>query len=114
MTRRVGRRWFAACVALVALTSAACKTEWTMFGHDVGHSGRATDTSISASNVASLGLAWRVDTGDAVYPSPRAGSDVNGRTIVVIGNQLGTLIAYDAGTGVRLWTYQTGGAISAA
>jgi outer membrane protein assembly factor BamB len=41
------------------------------------------------------------------------GATAAGRELVFVGNQLGTLIAYDAASGQRVWSFQAGGAIAA-
>ncbi|MCU1427901.1 MAG: WD40-like repeat protein [Actinomycetia bacterium] len=110
---RVGK--FAVVVACVAVAATACTPDdWPTFGHDVGHSGRTSDTSITSANVAQLGVAWQVNTGDDSYTSPVEGVAPSGRHLVFVGNQLGTLVAYDATTGQRVWSFQASAAIAAA
>jgi outer membrane protein assembly factor BamB len=103
-----------AVVVAVAIVAAACTNDnWPTFAHDVAHSGRTAETSISTTNVASLGVAWQVATGDDSYASPVVGTTATGRRIVVVGNQLGTVSAYDAGNGARMWTAPAGAAVAA-
>jgi outer membrane protein assembly factor BamB len=108
------RRGIALIVALLAVLAAACGPEdWPMFARDLGHSGHSSDTSVSASNIASLAVAWQVNTGNDAYASPVEGPTSSGRHLVFVGNQLGALVAYDAATGDRVWTFQAGAAIAA-
>ncbi|MDQ1519496.1 MAG: eukaryotic-like serine/threonine-protein kinase [Actinomycetota bacterium] len=84
-----------------------------MFAHDISHTGHTSDSAISSSNVNTLGVAWQANTGDASYSSPVVGPTASGQALVFVGNQLGTLTAYDAATGARVWTYQAAAAIEA-
>jgi outer membrane protein assembly factor BamB len=107
-------RLFVAVTAALVLSATACMPDdWATFGHDPGHSGRSSDTGITAANASTLGVAWKVNTGDDSYSSVVEGTTTGGRHIVVVGNQLGTVIAYDAATGARLWSFQAGAAVAA-
>jgi len=108
-----GRR-IVVVVAAVALTAAAATgvvlaaagnpADWPMYHHDEGHSGVAADTSLGASAAPQLVPMWLDNTGAAAYTSPAIVHDsVLGKTVVYVGNQVGTLSAYDASTGERLW-----------
>jgi outer membrane protein assembly factor BamB len=99
-------------LALACVLGACAPDDWPVFGHDPAHSGRTRDPAIAAANVSALDVAWQADTGDDAYASPVVAT-VNGRRTVFAGNQLGTLSAYDATTGARLWVFQAGGAIAA-
>jgi outer membrane protein assembly factor BamB len=107
--------WLVAFGLLVALTGgtsasgAATPEDWPTFGHDAGHSGVSGETAISASNAASLGIKWQVNTGEAVSASPVvAFNAVLNKRVVYVGNNAGVLSAYDAVTGKRLWFRQAG------
>src|SRR5438067_1841559 len=79
-----------------------------MFHHDASHSGVSADTTIGASNVASLGIDWVANTGSAAYTSPAVAYNGQlGATLVYVGNQSGTLSAYDASTGDRVWYFKS-------
>jgi outer membrane protein assembly factor BamB len=82
-------------------------TDWPGFHHDKRHTGVSTDTAIGASNVASLGVDWVANTGSPAYTSPAVAFNAQlGKTLVYIGNQSGTLTAYDANTGDRVWYFK--------
>ena len=87
-------------------------TDWPMFHHDQTHSGISSDNTITAANVASLGVDWVANTGAAAYTAPAVAFNAQlGKTLVYIGNQTGTLNAYNANTGDRVWYYKTASAI---
>jgi outer membrane protein assembly factor BamB/uncharacterized membrane protein YoaK (UPF0700 family) len=84
--------------------------DWTQFHNDLAHSGyNAAETTISAANVANLGVAWSATTGDSIYSSPAVANGV-----VYVGSHDGKLYAYavgcasGGGTCTPLWTATTG------
>lgn len=82
--------------------------DWPMFHHDITHSGVSAETTIGASNAASLGVDWEANTGGSVISSPAVVYNAGlAKRVVYIGNKK-TLSAYDAATGNRLWYYATG------
>jgi outer membrane protein assembly factor BamB len=83
-----------------------------MFHQNVRHSGASTETTISSSNAAQLGVRWEANTGARSYTSPVVAYNAKlGRTLVYAGNSAGDMSAYDAKTGERVWTYATGARI---
>jgi outer membrane protein assembly factor BamB len=100
----------AAAVALAAaaasgvVLAAGNPADWPMYHHDAGHSGVAADTSLGAAAAPKLVPLWLNNTGAAAYTSPAVVHDsVLGKTVIYVGNQVGTLSAYDAVSGERLW-----------
>jgi outer membrane protein assembly factor BamB len=91
-------------VTAVVLASTGSLTDWSMYHHDAGHSGLAADTTLSASGAATMAPVWQVHTGSSAYTSPAIVHDATlGKTVIYVGNQAGTISAYDAATGDRLW-----------
>jgi outer membrane protein assembly factor BamB len=87
-------------------------TDWPMFHHDQTHSGISTDNTLTASNVAGLGVDWVANAGAPAYTSPAIAFNAQlGKTVVYVGNQSGVLSAYNASTGDRLWYYKSPSAI---
>jgi outer membrane protein assembly factor BamB len=85
---------------------------WPMFHHDASHSGVSADTTISATQSSSLGVDWVANTGSQVYTSPAVANNTTlGKTLVFVGNQSGTMSAYDANTGSRIWYFKVGASI---
>jgi len=80
---------------------------WPMFRHDLAHTGQSTGTALT-SDVVKI---WNYTTGNglfkAVYSSP---SVVDG--VVYVGSDDGFVYALDAFTGVQIWNYSTGRAVS--
>lgn len=90
-----------------SLFEPALADDWPMFGRNVQHHGRSLETTISASNVAALKLAWRSNTGAPVQSSPVVAFNVaRNASLVYIGNALGQVQAFNAATGARVWTYK--------
>jgi outer membrane protein assembly factor BamB len=84
--------------------------DWTQFHNDPVHSGyNAAETTISAANVANLGVAWTAATGNSIESSPAVSNGV-----VYVGSDDGKLYAYavgcnsGGGTCTPLWTATTG------
>ena len=84
--------------------------DWTQFHNDLIHSGyNAAETTISAPNVANLGVAWTATTGNGIDSSPAVANGV-----VYVGSKDGKLYAYavgcasGGGTCTPLWTGATG------
>jgi outer membrane protein assembly factor BamB len=98
---------------LVGMTSASpAPVDWPMFHHDPAHFGVSDDTAISASNASTLGVDWVANTGSPAFTSPAVAFNSQlGKSVVYIGNQSGTLAAYDASTGDRLWYFKAGSSI---
>src|ERR1035437_5356991 len=92
-----------------AVWPATSSGDWTQFGHDASHSGdNASESTISTTNVASLGVAWTGTTGAPIYSSPAV---ANG--LVYVGSADGKLYAYAIGCAsggaacTPLWTATT-------
>ncbi len=80
------------------LDSSPLPGEWTMFRHDLGHTG-----SINLSGSAPQGtLKWSFSTGAPIHSSPTV---VDGT--VYVGSRDYKLYALDAETGVKLWEFET-------
>jgi len=73
--------------------------DWSMFQHDVHHSGSTDSTSILPKGT----LKWAFSTGASIHSSPA----VAGGT-VYFGSQDHKLYAIDADTGIKNWEYLTG------
>jgi outer membrane protein assembly factor BamB len=114
--RRPGRLRIAATLvcAIVALTTAtiADADDWPMFHRDNRHTGLSTETTIRGSNADSLTFQWVVNTGAPSYVSPAvAFNSTLGKSLAYVGNQVGTVTAYDTTTGDRVWWFNAGAAI---
>ncbi len=81
--------------------------DWPMLGHDARHTGISGETTLDDSNAGSLGVRWQANTGTSSYTSPAVGwVSGAGKRLVFAGNQSGTMAAYDAATGDRIWFYK--------
>ena len=97
----------------LATPVAAATGDWTQFHNGPTHSGyNATETTLSASNVAALGVAWTGTTGSEINSSPAVADGV-----VYVGSSDHKLYAYAVGCAsgggscTPLWTATTGGAL---
>jgi outer membrane protein assembly factor BamB len=97
-----------ALISGVSLGSAAVVDDWPMFGRNNQHLGRSLETTIGSSNAGSLKLAWRSNTGAEVQSSPVVAFTARGLRLVYIGNSAGQMLAFDALTGARVWSHNTG------
>jgi outer membrane protein assembly factor BamB len=87
--------------------------DWPMFHRDPAHTGLSTETALGASNAGSMGIQWQANTGQAAYTSPAVvHNGALNRTLVYVGNSSGTMAAYDATTGERVWWYKAGAGIN--
>jgi outer membrane protein assembly factor BamB len=75
--------------------------DWPMYGRNLHHTFSNPSSAITPENVATLQLAWRFPTGDAVSASPTV---VGG--VVYIGAWDGFFYALDARTGQPIWQFQ--------
>ena len=113
MTKRAGSAAAAGLllilVATLSTASASARTgQWKMFHHDARHTGVSGDNTIGVGNAGNIGLDWAVNTGSASYTSPVvARSATLGKTLVYAANQMGSLSAYNADSGVRQWVLQS-------
>ncbi len=120
---RLSRRAFVATCALIASSpviadaqeanpnaspaaEASAPDDWPVYGANLAGTRVASDSIITAANVAGLGHVWSVDAGGAVNATPV----IAGGTVYV-GSYSGTLLALDLVTGRTLWTYATGAAV---
>jgi|GEM_PF-2271220 len=88
-------------------------TDWPMFHGGPTHGGVSTELGINSVTAPSLGLDWQANTGQAAYTSPAVVYDATlGKSLVYVGNSVGTMAAYDAATGDRVWWYKTGAGIN--
>ena len=87
--------------------------DWPMFHRDPTHSGVSTEAALGAANAGSLGIQWQANTGQAAYTSPAVvhNGSLN-RRLVYVGNSSGTMSAYDATSGERVWWYKAGAGIN--
>ena len=68
---------FAVWAGPLAGPAAAASGDWTQFHNDLAHSGyNAAETTISAANVAHLGVAWTATGGDMIISSPAVSNGV--------------------------------------
>jgi outer membrane protein assembly factor BamB len=87
--------------------------DWPMFHHDRSHTGLSSETTLGASNAASMGIQWQANTGQAAYTSPAVvHNGALNKTLVYVGNSSGTMTAFDAQTGERVWWYRAGAGIN--
>jgi eukaryotic-like serine/threonine-protein kinase len=96
--------------AVTALAIPAGFQDWTMYRHDQTHSGISGETILSSSTI--FKLHWSVTTASTgtttlAYTSPAiVFNGILGRSLVYIGNQQGDMNAYDAATGLLVWSYK--------
>jgi outer membrane protein assembly factor BamB len=84
--------------------SAPLDGDWTMFLHDLAHTGDASDNASLPQGT----LKWTFAAGDAIHSSPAVS---NGR--VYFGSRDGNIYALDATTGEEVWTFHTGSWVEA-
>ncbi len=93
-----------------ATTSATAATgEWQAYGNDQGGSRFSPLDQINAGNVQNLKVAWEADTGPKPKGAYTGGLEVTpimiGDSLYICNNYDG-VIAYDAKTGKRRWSFQ--------
>ena len=96
-----------------ANTSAHAQTtsspaDWTQFLRDNMQRWNPYETVLGVNNVGTLGLKW---ANNALSNSPSSPAVVNG--VVYIGSRDDNLYALNASTGVKLWSFTTGGEVIA-
>ena len=97
-----------------ASPAAGSITEWPMFHHDSSHTGLSGDTAITGSTISQMGLDWEANTGSSTFTSPAVVLDQSlGIPLVILGNQDGSVNAYNADTGDRVWVFKTGAHVQA-
>jgi len=98
---------------VAAVPAVTVAEDWPTFHHDQGHTGVSGETTIGAANAASLAIQWQANTGQATNTSPAVVNNATlGKRLVYQGDKSGTLTAFDAGTGERVWSHRTAGALS--
>jgi outer membrane protein assembly factor BamB len=98
---------------VAAVPAVAVAEDWPSFHHDQWHTGVSGETTIGAANAASLAIQWQANTGQATNTSPAVVNNATlGKRLVYQGDKSGTLTAFDAGTGERVWSHRTAGALS--
>jgi outer membrane protein assembly factor BamB len=115
----VSKRWAGLALgSIVALSGAlpapaATFSDWAMFHEDAAHTGVSEETAIGANNAPTLSIAWQRGLGAPAYSSPVVMFNATlGKRVVYVGNQAGFVQAFDAATGVRIWSYKTGASVS--
>lgn len=89
---------------LTTSASFLVQTNWALFGFNVqSNHYNPYENVLDSSNVSNLTLDWKYTTGDTVVSSPAV---VNG--MAYIGSNDGNIYAFNAATGVLLWSYSTG------
>lgn len=85
----------------------AGQADWPMFHHDEARAGVSSETILTATNAAGLGVDWQANLGAASYVSPAVVWNATlGKTLVFAANQSGTVSAFAAATGDRLWVFK--------
>src|SRR5262249_13365990 len=97
-----------------ANTSAHAQTssspgDWTQFLRDNMQRWNPYETVLGVNNVGSLQLKWKNGIGLYLGALPSSTTLANG--IIYFGSYDNTLYALNASTGVKLWSYYTGGQI---
>ena len=120
--REAGAKRASCSLLVVALLSALAATasppaigqvsdptanDWPKFHHGPQNAGVSPDTAISSASAPSLGIDWEANTGAAAFGSPAVAWNTQlKRELVYVGNSNGTMSAYDAVTGARVWVYK--------
>lgn len=109
------RKLVSLCAAL-AFAVAARAADWTTFAHDPQRSGWAfEETTITAENVPTLALKWKVKVPNEAYSlsaltAPVVASGISTahglRTVVYVAGIGGTVFALDSESGEQLWSRQ--------
>ena len=79
--------------------------DWPKYRHDIRNTGVSLETTIGSSNVGTLALKWKFNTGGWVTASP-AVATVNGTSMAFVGSWNGRFYALNAVTGQEVWSYQ--------
>ncbi len=88
------------------VTGGPLGTDWPMWQFNERNEGVTPDEGLTASNAGELGLLWQSNTGAKAFTSPAVVYNPSiDKTLVYIGRQAGELVAYDALTGNRQWTF---------
>ncbi len=88
-----------------ASSSTAPAYLWPEIHQNPQLTGASGDPSLSTSNAGNLGVRWMENTGSQALGSPVVGWDGNhNRTLVLVPNDAGYLIAYARSTGLPVWS----------
>ncbi|HYB92601.1 MAG TPA: PQQ-binding-like beta-propeller repeat protein, partial [archaeon] len=82
-------------------TTGPSSNDWTMFHHDLTHTGYSTSTAPKTNNTL-----WKYATGGIVFSSPAVSG---GR--IYIGSEDNNIYCFNASTGAKLWNFTTGSAM---
>src|SRR5689334_7957966 len=83
----------------LAVTGGSSAYDWPTFHHGPQRWGLASNSTLSVSNAASLGVTWATDLYGAALDSPVVAWDGKlGKTIAYIGTEQGNLFAVDVAT----------------
>lgn len=97
----------------VLFSPATAGFTWPRFMGDERNTGVSPDTTLRASNAASVRQIWQTNTGDRAYSSPVvARSAALSKDVLYVANQAGTLQAFDAASGERIWSFDIRAPIS--
>jgi outer membrane protein assembly factor BamB len=94
-----------ASVFLLICATTVSSQDWPKYRADLANTGRSGQTGITSSNVNSLQMKWKFNTGGIVSASP-AVATIGGRTMVFVGDWKGIFHALDAKTGKEVWSFQ--------
>jgi eukaryotic-like serine/threonine-protein kinase len=95
---------FFALLLSLAVPAAASSADWPQFHFGADRSGfNPGETTLSASNLAELGLSWRTTIRSAPLSAPVVGAGT-----VYVGSNDGSLYALNASTGGIVWRGATG------
>ncbi|MFN8025376.1 MAG: PQQ-binding-like beta-propeller repeat protein [Acidimicrobiia bacterium] len=87
-----------------AVTQAPAPDDWAMPGHDLDNTRAATGSSIDASNVAQLQVAWKAPLGGTLSTAPLVVGDT-----VYVQDSSGQVTAVDRTTGAQKWHSESTG-----
>ena len=92
--------------------STAPAYSWPEIHQNPQLTGVSADPTLSTSDAGTVGVRWMTNTGSAALGSPVVGLDpIHNRTLVIVPNNAGYLVAYDQSTGLPVWSDQLGSMI---
>lgn len=86
----------------LALANSAA--DWAQFRFNSAHTGVTSETTINSGDAARLTTLWTVALPARTFASPVVAADSAGTDLVYAGDLSGTLSAYKAVTGTRVWS----------
>ncbi len=85
---------------------------WPEIHQNPQNTGVSGDPTLSTSDAGTVGVRWMTNTGSVALGSPVVGWDpIRNRTLVIVPNSAGYLVAYDQSTGLPVWSDQLGSLI---